>query len=171
MMREEIEMQVEHRADGVGRGQGAASGSGSETSLGELLKRLSTDTAELVKQEANLAKAEITASAGVIARDSMKVGMAAGLALAGVLALTAFLVVGLGALLGNYWLSSLIVGVVVLAVGGLMAKNAIGDIKQRGLKPAQTVATLRADATWAEQQVNEMKHDLTADTRAANPKG
>lgn len=168
MMREEIQMQVEHRADGVGPGQRAAGGS--EPSLGELLKRLSTDTAELVKQEANLAKAEITASAGVVARDSLKVGMAAGLALAGVLSLTAFLVVGLGALLGNYWLSSLIVGVVVLAVGGLMAKNAISDIKQRALKPTQTVATLRADATWAEQQVNELKHDLTADSTAANPK-
>lgn len=170
MMREEIEMQVEHRADGVGRGQGAASGSGSETSLGELLKRLSTDTAELVKQEANLAKAELTASAGVLADDAMKVGVAAGLALAGVLALTAFLVVGLGALLNNYWLSSLIVGVVVLAIGGMMAKNAISDVKRRSLKPKQTVATLRADASWAEQQVSEFKRDVTADTTVVNPK-
>jgi len=167
-MREEIEMRVEPNADGVTPGRGI--GNTPELSLGELFKRLSTDTAELVRQEANLAKAELAASASAVARDAMKIGVAAGLALAGVLALTAFLVIGLGVLLTSYWLSSLIVGVVVLAVGGMLAKNAIDDIKHRGLKPAQTMATLQADASWARRQAQEFKHELTADTTAANPK-
>jgi uncharacterized membrane protein YqjE len=168
MMREEIEMRVERHADGAG--SAAAMSAGSEPSLGELFRRLSSDTADLVKQEASLAKAEIAASAAVLAKDATKVGVGAGLALAGILSLTAFLVVGLGVLLSSYWLSALIIGVVMLAVGGMMAKHAISDVKRRGLKPRQTMATLRADASWAEQHAHDLKHDMTAETTAANPK-
>lgn len=173
-MREEMEMRIERGVGdaplGSGAGTGARGATGaSDVPLGELFKQLSTDTAELVRQEATLAKAEMAAAASVAAHDAMKVGVATGLALAGVLALTAFLIVGLGAALGNYWLSSFIVGVVILAVGGIMARNAIGDIKRRGLKPTQTLATLQTDASWAKQQAHELKHNLTADTTAATP--
>ncbi len=168
MMREEIGVRVEHRADGVDPGHGSAAGA--EPSLGDLLKRLSTDTAELVQQEANLAKAELAQAGSVLAHDAMKVGVALALAWTGMLALTAFIIVGLGDLLNNYWLSALIVGVVFLAIGGFLAKNAIADVKRRGLKPEKTIATLREDATWAGQQAREMKRELTADTPAAKPK-
>lgn len=174
MMRDDIEIRLERGGDHAPPGSGAAAGTrapsdSANASLGELFKQLSTDTAELVRQEATLAKAELAATASAVAHDAVKVGIATGLALAGILALTAFLIVGLGAALHNYWLSSLIVGVVILAIGGVMARGAIGDVKRRGLKPAQTLATLQADASWAREQANELKHNLTADTTAVTP--
>ncbi|MGI8545950.1 MAG: hypothetical protein ACR2M1_01240, partial [Gemmatimonadaceae bacterium] len=72
MMREEIGVRVEHRADGVDPGHGSAAGA--EPSLGDLLKQLSSDSAELIQQEVNLAKAELAQAGSVLAHDAMKVG-------------------------------------------------------------------------------------------------
>jgi len=136
----------------------------SETPIVELFKRLTTDTAELIRQEATLAKAEIRETGSALAGDARDVGIAMGLALAGSLALVAFLVIGLGNLLsGRYWLSSLIVGVIALAVGMMMAKRAVTDMKHRSLAPKQTLETLREDKAWATKQARELSHDLTTD--------
>jgi uncharacterized membrane protein YqjE len=133
-----------------------------EASLGELFKRLTTDTSELIRQEMTLVKAEMREASATLGRDAAKIGVAAGFALAGVLALATFVVVGLGSLFGgNYWLAALIVGVVLLAVGGYLVRSAVSDIKQRGLKPQETVATLREDASWAKQEGRELKREMT----------
>src|SRR4051794_38181891 len=83
-----------------------------ERSLGELFRDLTTETSELVSKEVALMKAEARQTGATMARDGAKIGIASGLAFAGILALTAFLIAGLGDLLnGKYWLSALIVGV------------------------------------------------------------
>lgn len=139
-----------------------------DASLGDLFKRLTTDTGELIRQEAGLAKAEIRETGTALVNDARAIGVAAGLGVAGALSLVAFLVIGLGVLLdGRYWLSSLVVGVVALAVGALMVKGAMRDIKQRSLVPQQTLETLRADKAWARQQARELAHDLTTDPTTA----
>ena len=145
------------RRDGAVAGGGAAG----EPSLGELLRRLTTDTGELVRQEVSLARAEMREVGSRVARDGTKIGIALGLALAGVLALTAFLVIALGDLVGNYWLGALIVGLVLVGVGAFMAKSAVDDVKRRGITPQQTVATLKEDAAWAKEEVREVKRELT----------
>ena len=132
-----------------------------EPSLGELFTRLTTDTGDLVRQEVALARAEIRQVGATVARDGAKIGVALGLALAGALAITAFLVIALGDLLDNYWLGALLVGVVLLAVGGFLAKSAVNDVKQRGLMPQQTLSTLREDAAWAKQEAGAVKRELT----------
>ena len=134
---------------------------GPEPSLGELFTRLTTDTGDLVRQEVALARAEMREMASTAARDGTRMGIALGLALAGVLALTAFVVVALGDLFDNYWLGALLVGVAFLAVGGFLAKSAVNDIKRRGLKPEQTMATLREGAAWAKEEAREVKREIT----------
>jgi uncharacterized membrane protein YqjE len=132
-----------------------------EPSLGELFKSLSSDTSELIRHEMDLAKVEMREAGATLARDAAKIGIAVGLALAGVLALGAFAIVGLGDLFNNYWVAALIVGVLFLAIGGYLAKNAINDVKERGLKPQKTVETLREDASWVKQEGRELKRELT----------
>lgn len=129
-------------------------------SLGELFRRLTTDTTELVRQEISLARAEVRQVGGTLARDGAKLGVAVGLALCGALALTAFLVLALGDLLDNHWLGALIVGLVLVAIGGVLARNAVADAK-RGMVPEQTIASLREDAAWAKQETREVKRELT----------
>ena len=147
-------------ARGVSAG-GAEGASGGEPSLGELLRRLTTDTGELVRQEVNLAKVEIRQTGATLARDGSRIGIALGLALAGALALVAFLVLALGDLFNNYWLAALIVGLVFVGIGYVLAKRALDDVKERGLAPQQTMATLREDAAWAKQEAREVKRELT----------
>jgi hypothetical protein len=154
--RNEREIRIQQRGDSA-----ATQSTTSESSLGELFKRLTADTSELIRQEMSLAKAEMRDTAATLGRDATKIGIATGFALAGVLALAAFAVVGLGDLFNNYWLAALIVGVVLLAVGGYLARNAIADVKRRGLTPQQTVQTLRDDASWAKQEGRELKRELT----------
>ena len=134
---------------------------GAEPSLGELFRQLTTDTGELIRQEVSLAKAELRQTGTTVARDATKIGVAVFVANAGILALTAFLIVALGAAFHNYWLSALIVAVVFLAVGAVLARNAVADMKRRALVPRQTAATLRDDATWAKQEAREFKREIT----------
>jgi uncharacterized membrane protein YqjE len=157
MARKDTEVQLPHREEGVSPD---ATG-GTEPSLGELFKRLSSDTGELIRHEISLAKVEMKEASATLARDATKVGIAVGLALAGVLATTAFAIVALGDLFGNYWVAALIVGVLLLATGGYLARSAINDVKTRGLKPHETMATLRDDASWVKQEGRELKRELT----------
>jgi uncharacterized membrane protein YqjE len=167
MRHDEIEVRVEQHGDGVAPGGGTA---GREPSLGDLFKRLTSDTTELVRQEITLAKAELREATSGLAADATKIGVAAGLALMGGLALTAFLVIAIGNLLGdNYWLSALLVGLVALGVGAVLVRNALADIKSRNFKPVQTLATLREDKSWASQQARELKHELTTDPTSTTP--
>lgn len=133
-----------------------------ERSLGELFRQLSTDTSELVSKEIALVKAEARQTGTTLVRDGAKVGTAIGLAFAGALALTAFLIAGLGNLLdGRYWLSALIVGVVFLAIGAGLVKNAVADMKRRGLAAKHSVEALKDTANWAKQEARQVKQELT----------
>lgn len=135
-----------------------------DASLGDLFKRLTSDTGELIRQEAALAKAEIRETGAALLNDVRGLAIAAVLALIGGLVLVAFLVIGLGILLGHrYWLSSLIVGVAALGTGAVLARTAMNDFKTRSLLPKQTLDTLRDDKTWAAQQARELSHELTSE--------
>jgi uncharacterized membrane protein YqjE len=157
MEREQLGALAPHRD---GAGPEARGTPGAEPSLGELFKRLTTDTSELVRQELSLARAEVREAGSAVARDGTKIGIGAGLALCGALALTAFLVIALGDLLNNYWLGALVVGLALLAVGGVLARNAVADVKRRAV-PEHTLGSLREDAAWAKQEVREVKRELT----------
>ena len=134
-----------------------------DASFGELLKRLTRDSGQLIRQEVALAKAEMREAGATVARDSAKVGMGLGVALAGALALTAGIVVVLGDALDNYWLAALLVGIAFTAIGAMMARSALKDVKERGLAPKETIETLREDKQWAGEVAQELKRDVTND--------
>ena len=128
----------------------------------DLFRQLADDTNHLVRQEINLAKLEMKQTGEALARDGMKIGIAVALGLVGALALGAFLIIALGALLGNYWLSALLVGVLFLVVSGLLARAAVSHFKEQSLKPEETIETLREDTAWAKREARDFKRELTA---------
>jgi Protein of unknown function (DUF1469). len=133
-----------------------------ERSLGELFRDLSTETGELVSKEIALVKAEARQTGTTLAKDAAKIGIASGLAFAGVLALTAFLIAGLGDLLnGKYWLSALIVGVVFLAIGGALVKSATAEVKRRGQSLKNTMDTVKDTGAWAKEEARQVKQEIT----------
>jgi hypothetical protein len=124
-----------------------------ERSLGDLFGELSEESSRLVRQEIALAKTEITESAKRVGKD---VGM---IAAGGVIAYAGF-IVALGALailLGEMmplWLSTLLVGVIVIAAGAGLAVKGRNDLQRVDLTPRQTVETLREDKEWAKEQMS-----------------
>jgi hypothetical protein len=133
-----------------------------ERSLGELFRDLTTETSDLVSKEIALVKAEARQTGATLARDGAKIGIASGLAFAGVLALTAFLIAGLGDLLGGkYWLSALIIGVIFLAIGMGLVKSATGDMKRRGQSIKHTTDTIKDTGTWAKEEARQVKQEIS----------
>ena len=133
-----------------------------EVPIGDLLKRFGQDASTLIRQEITLAKLELRESAKGLAQDAGKLGAAAGLGLLGALALVAFAIVGLGDLIDNYWLSSLIVAVLLLSAAAILAKGAIAHMKRNALVPEETVQTLREDQRWAKREVQNFKQSMKA---------
>ena len=133
-----------------------------EEPIGVLFKRIGQDASTLVRQEITLAKLELRESVKGLAKDAGKLGTAAGLALFGGLAFLAFIIVGLGDLINNYWLSALIVAVLLLGAAAITAKGALDHMKESQLKPEETVATLREDQRWAKREVQDFKQSMRA---------
>jgi hypothetical protein len=123
-----------------------------DRSLGELFSELSRETTTLVRQEVDLAKTELTHKATEIGKDVGFLAAGALVAYAGFLTLIAMVVIALGQIGVTWWLSALIVGAVVLAVGGILVKTGLTAIKNEGMAPKQTIETLQEDAQWAKNQ-------------------
>ncbi|HSJ25292.1 MAG TPA: phage holin family protein [Longimicrobiales bacterium] len=134
-----------------------------EPAVGDLLKRLASDSGDLVRNELALAKLEVRDMARELAADSAKVGAALGLALAGGLVLLAAAVIGLGLLLGgggaHYALSALILGGVMLLVGGLMARSGVAGLKNPP-RPDETVRSVQETKAWAGREAREFKEEI-----------
>src|SRR5690606_17668754 len=128
-----------------------------EPPLSDLFRQLSDDASRLIRQEIALGKTELRETGAAVARDAAKIGVAAVFGLLGAMAAIAFLIVGLGALINSYWLSALIVTVVLLGVAAILATSAMNDLKSRELKPKETIDTLRADAEWARHEAQVVK--------------
>lgn len=120
--------------------------------LAELVKQLADQTSTLVRQELDLAKAEMSQKgkqAGVGA------GLLGGAGVAGLLTLgtlTACLVLVLATAM-NAWLAALIVGVVWATVAGVLALAGRARLT-RAVPPVpeQTVETVKEDVQWAKTQ-------------------
>jgi xanthine/uracil permease len=122
-----------------------------DRSIGALFSDLARETSLLLRQEVALAKAEIAEKAS---QAGMGVGMlAAGgfVAFAGLLYLLAAAMLALGKVV-DLWLAALIVGVVVMAIGGILAYVGMNKFKSDNLVPRRTIRTLKDDTEWAKEQ-------------------
>lgn len=127
--------------------------------LQELFRNLSEDATHLIRQEVALGKAELRETASALGRDAAKIGVALTLGWFAALAATTFLIVGIGALIGSYWLSALIVAVLFGGAAAVLASQARNDLESRDLKPSRTIDTLREDADWAQREAEEVKRE------------
>lgn len=141
-------------------GDGVAGDYG-RTGIGQLIRDLAEDTRTLVQQEIELAKLEVSHGVKRVVKDSAWIGAGAAIVAVGALCLVLALALGLGALLGSYWLGTLITGLILLAAGALAAWKGIGDLKKGGLLPTGSVESLQEDRSWARKEVEDFKQGLT----------
>lgn len=130
--------------------------------VGDLLRRIGQDASTLVRNEIALAKLEMRESVKSYVKPAVRLGIAAGAGLVGAFALTAFLIIALGDALDNYWLSALIVTVVLLVTAAVLAKGAMETLKHNSLAPRETVQTLKEDKQWASHEARDFKQSLKA---------
>ena len=124
-----------------------------ERSLGDLFSDLSRETTTLVRQEVQLAKAELTQSATEAARGIGMLLAGGAVAYAGLLFLLLAIVFGLIEAGWDAWLSALAVGLVVVAIGAILVLRGRESLKPANLAPRRTVETLKEDQEWAKEQI------------------
>jgi uncharacterized membrane protein YqjE len=125
--------------------------------IGELLKQLSQETTTLVRQELELAKAEM-------AQKGKRAGLGAGMfggagasALLGLGALSAAAIAALDTAM-PLWLAALIVAVIWIAVAGVLALTGKSKVQQATPPvPEQTQQSVKEDVEWAKTQTRSAK--------------
>jgi tetrahydromethanopterin S-methyltransferase subunit C len=117
--------------------------------IGELMRQLSDQTTTLVRQEIELAKAEMTAKGKQLGVGAGAFGGAGLMGLYAVGAITACLILALSTAVAG-WLAALIIGVVYAAIAGVLAL--IGKKKtQAGGPPVpeRAISSTKEDVEWA----------------------
>ena len=125
--------------------------------VGELLKQLSQETTTLVKQEIDLAKAEMSEKGK---QAGVGVGMFGGAGVSGLLALIFLSLAAVAALDTGMriWLAALIVGAVWTAVAGVLALQGKNKVRQATPPaPEQAIESTKEDVQWAKTQARSAK--------------
>ncbi len=124
-----------------------------DRSLGELFAELSTESSKLVHQEVQLAKTEMSHKATEVGKDMGFLVAGGAVLYAGLLATIAGIILVLGELdIIPLWLSALLVGLVVAAIGYYLVQKGLKALKQVKPVPEQTIQTLKEDKEWAKDQ-------------------
>jgi uncharacterized membrane protein YqjE len=128
-----------------------------ERPFGELLKQLSEETTQLVHQEIELAKAELTHKTKQAGIGAALFGAAGAIGLLALAALTTCFILALDAAMPA-WLAALIVAVVYGVVAAVLAMRGRAKVKQAVPPvPEQTIQTVKEDLQWAKTQTPSAK--------------
>jgi uncharacterized membrane protein YqjE len=129
-------------------GAHAATDDPRDRGLGELVKDLASQTSTLVRQEIQLAQAEVTQKGKLAGKGA---GMLAGAGIAALLglgALTALLIIALDSFL-PLGLAALIVTLLWFAVAAVLAVSGKKALESATPPAPQTVETVKEDIQWA----------------------
>jgi uncharacterized membrane protein YqjE len=122
-----------------------------ERSIGELIAELSRETTTLVRQELQLAKVEMSQKASRTGKNVGFLVVGGVVAYTGLLAIMAAVIIVLGNVLA-LWLSALVVGVVIAAVGLVLVIKGANTLRQEDPTPQETIETLKEDREWLRDQ-------------------
>ena len=123
-----------------------------DSSTAELLKRLSDQTVTLVRQELELAKAEVSEKGKQAGLGAGILGGAGRFGLLALGALTACLIMALDTGMEG-WLAALIVTAVYAAIAGVLALTGKNKVREAApAVPEETVETVKEDVEWAKTQ-------------------
>jgi uncharacterized protein YacL len=123
-----------------------------ERRLPELLRQLSEETTRLVRQEIELAKAELTQKGRQAGMGAGLFGGAGAIGLLALAALTTCFILALDAAMPA-WLAALIVAVVYGVIAAVLAMQGRNKVKQAVPPvPEQTIETVKEDVQWAKTQ-------------------
>ncbi len=116
-------------------------------SVSELVSTFMDGMGRMVTQEMDLAKAELAQKASLAIWSIVLLAAGGAVAFAGFLALVAAAVAAVWLAL-PLWLSALLVGIVVIAIGLSVAMIGVNELKKGNFKPEQTIDSLKEGLKW-----------------------
>ena len=135
-----------------------------EAGIPDLIRRLGDDSKRLVNDEIRLAKLEARESLHDASRGALRLGIAFGIAVVALTALTVLLASVIGrALGGNYWAGALITGAIELIVAVVLIKKGLGDFTE----PSYTFDETREEAKETVRWVSNVRAERGDGARAS----
>lgn len=135
-----------------------------DTGIPDLIRRLGDDSKRLVNDEIRLAKLEARESLHDASRGALRLGIAFGIAVVALTALTVLLASVIGrALGGNYWAGALITGAIELIVAVVLIKKGLGDFTE----PSYTFDETRDEAKETVRWVSNVRAERRDGARAS----
>lgn len=122
-----------------------------DRSIAALLSDLAGETIALLRQELAVLTAELREKIGHATRGATALGAGALIAFSGWLVLLAAAVLGLAEAVPP-WLSALIVGILVLALGGALLWFGKRRLAAKSLAFSRTLHALREDEAWLKER-------------------
>jgi uncharacterized membrane protein YqjE len=120
-----------------------------ETGIPDLIRQLTSDSKRLVTDEVQLAKIEAKESLHRATRGALWLGLAFGVSIVMLVALTVFVATLIGRIAnGHMWVGALVTGIVELALGGWFVKRGLTSYKKRSYTLEETRHTLADTAHW-----------------------
>ncbi|HET9796563.1 MAG TPA: phage holin family protein [Gemmatimonadaceae bacterium] len=120
-----------------------------DTGIPDLIRRLTDDSKRLVTDEVQLAKLEARESMHRATRGALWLGLAFGVAVIMLVALTVFIATLIGRLIsGHMWIGAIITGVVELAIGGWLLKRGLSMYAEPSYSLEETRSSLSDTTHW-----------------------
>jgi uncharacterized membrane protein YqjE len=123
-----------------------------DQSLGELFNRLGTQLGTLIRQEMELARAELTANATRTAQNASLIGAGAAVGYAAFLALVAAAIALLASIGLDAWIAALVVAIVLGIVAFALVQRGRSQLTAASLAPRRTIESLKEDAELAKER-------------------
>ena len=123
-----------------------------ERSIGELFSDLSQQTAELIRQEMRLAKAELGDKLSDVGRHAMMIGAALAFGLAAIVAVAAaitLLLVDLGVV---PWLAAAITAALMAVIAFVLVQSGLSALKKKTIAPVETMQSIKETTQWLKNE-------------------
>jgi hypothetical protein len=128
-----------------------------ERPIGEVAKSLTSDLSLLLRQEIDLAKAEMAEKGRTAAPGLGMFGGAGIVGLCAAGAVTAFLILVLSTFLPD-WAAALVVGAVLATVAYVLVQQGKERVADAGAPvPEQTIETMKEDVEWAKNRASSAR--------------
>jgi putative copper export protein len=119
-----------------------------DRSLGELFSDLSQQTADLIRQEMRLAKAELSEKLADVGKHAMMIGAAVAFGVAAVVAVTAAVALLLIELGVTPWLAAVITAALMGGTAFLLAQSGVTALRKKTIAPVETMHSLKETTQW-----------------------
>ena len=119
-----------------------------ERSLGELFSDLSQQTADLIRQEMRLAKAELSDKLSDVGRNAALIGASVAFGLTAVIAVAA----AIGLLLVKFglepWLAAVLTAVAMAGTAFVLAQSGLTALRNKNIAPVETMHSIKETTQW-----------------------